>query len=410
MNFTRLKVDSSPSIVSSMRDRNKPVYRWHAYKHSFSKELVDNLLDEFNLSENSWVLDPFVGSGTTLLACKERKINSIGFDISPFAVFLANTKLENYDTGELNKVFEEISKKILIDPDIIEFPLPDIPLMKKAFRKEIWNEIISIKNEILKIKNKKIRNLFLLALFSILESSSNTTKSGGFLRITNRRIRRDSIAKMFLDAAKAMIDDLENFKMKRGHGEWKATIGDARKLNTSKKFDAIITSPPYLNRHDYTRIYSLELILNFVKNNSELKKLRYSTLRSHVEAKPLFQKNGYEEPLRLKNIINKIEQNGTNNERIVYMIRGYFEDMYRCLKEMKERLKPNGKIAIVVSNVRFSGINIPVDLVLAKIGEYVGLQIMEIKVARFRGNSSQQMRDYNKKSSRESIIIMEYLP
>jgi len=147
------------------------------------------------------------------------------------------------------------------------------------------------------------------------------------------------------------------------------------------------------------------LILSFVKNNSELKKLRYSTLRSHVEAKKKFQTNGYVEPLKLKRLIKKIEKNGMNNERVNYMIRGYFEDMYLCLKEMKNLLKQNAKIALVISNVRFSGINIPVDEILGAIGEGVGLKLEAIKVARLRGNSSQQMRDYKRSFSRESVII-----
>jgi DNA modification methylase len=405
MKFTQLKGDSNPSLVGSVRDRDKPIYRWHAYKHSFSKELVENLLDEFKLRENSWVLDPFVGSGTTLLTCKERSINAIGYDISPFAVFLANTKLENYSTAELNKTYEGVAEKILTSFYRVDYDFPDIPIINKAFRKEIWNEILFIKNEILKINGKRNRNFFLLALFSILESSSNTSKGGGFLRINNRRIRRDSVVNKFINSAKSMIEDLHKVELNRNGGEWKAFIGDARKIKTNKKFDAIITSPPYLNRHDYTRIYSLELILSFVKNNSELKKLRYSTLRSHVEAKKKFQTNGYVEPLKLKRLIKKIEKNGMNNERVNYMIRGYFEDMYLCLKEMKNLLKQNAKIALVISNVRFSGINIPVDEILGAIGEGVGLKLEAIKVARLRGNSSQQMRDYKRSFSRESVII-----
>lgn len=405
MKLTKLKGDYYPSIVGSVRDRNRPIYRWHAYKHSFSKELVDNLLDEFRLPKNSWLLDPFVGSGTTLLVCNERNINCIGYDISPFAVFLANTKLKNYNKIELNKTLNIIADSIITNTHRDNHDFPDIPLINKAFRKDIWNEILFVRQQVLKIQNRKNRDFFLLALFSILESISNTTKSGGFLRITNRRVRKDSVAKKFRKSAKSMIDDLDIVKKNRSKSECKAIVGDARNIKTNKKFNAIITSPPYLNRHDYTRIYSLELILNFVKNNDGLKKLRYNTLRSHVEARKKFRTNGYIEPLKLQRLVKKIEENGMNNERISYMIRGYFEDMYRCLKEMKNLLKKNGKIALVISNVRFSGINIPVDEILVLIGEKIGLKIVEIRIARFKGNSSQQMRDYKKSFSRESIII-----
>ena len=92
-------------LVSPRRDKDKPIYRWHSYKHSFSKELVDNFIEEFKLNEDSMVLDPFVGSGTTLLACKDKKISGIGYDISPFAVFLTKTKLRNYNKNRNNRPF-----------------------------------------------------------------------------------------------------------------------------------------------------------------------------------------------------------------------------------------------------------------------------------------------------------------
>jgi len=244
-----------------------------------------------------------------------------------------------------------------------------------------------------------------LALFSILESVSNTTKSGGFLRITKRTIRKGTVKRRFEESAFSMIGDLEVEALRKNKANLIARVGDARKLRTKRMYNAIITSPPYLNRHDYTRIYSLELILNFVKDNEQLKKLRYNTLRSHVEARKKYNSNGYMQPIKLTSIIKKIETNGTNNGQVTAMISGYFEDMYLCLKEMKRILKPDGKIALVVSNVRFSGINIPVDEILGNIGEGVGLKLNEIRVARLRGNSSQQMRDYKRSFSRESIII-----
>jgi len=393
------------SLVGPRKDKDKPIFRWHSYKHSFSKELVDTFIKEFELDENSLVLDPFVGSGTTLLACKNKNVGGLGYDISPFAVFLSKAKLNDYNKNDLVETLRLISLKMTngIRDKIYDFP--DIPLLEKAYKKDIWSEILFIRDQILTIKNKKNRNFFLLALLSILESLSNTTKSGGFLRITKRYIKKEMIFRRFLECANLMIDDVGTQQCIKNKILLNVFVGDARKLKTEQKFDAIITSPPYLNRHDYTRIYSLELILNFVNNNSELKSLRYKTLRSHVEARKRYPTNGYKKSFELKQLLEKIKSNGINNIQIIDMIEGYFEDMYLAIKEMKNVLKENGKIALVVSNVRFSGINIPVDEILGKIGEDIGLKLVEIKVARFRGNSSQQMRDYKRSYSRESIII-----
>ena len=60
---------------------------------------------------------------------------------------------------------------------------------------------------------------------------------------------------------------------------------------------------------------------------------------------------------------------------------------------------------MVVSNVRFGGVNIPVDQLLAQIGEQAGLHTEDILMARYRGNSAQQMGRFQRKPSRESIVV-----
>ena len=81
--------------------------------------------------------------------------------------------------------------------------------------------------------------------------------------------------------------------------------------------------------------------------------------------------------------------------------------MYLALSEISRCLKNKGKAALVVSNVRFAGVTVPVDEILAETGRQVGLKIEEIFVLRYRGNSSQQMRNYKRNPSRESVIVWE---
>ncbi len=87
------------------------------------------------------------------------------------------------------------------------------------------------------------------------------------------------------------------------------------------------------------------------------------------------------------------------------MLSGYFEDMFLVFKEIYRCLRNGGKVAVVVSNVRFSGVNVPVDEILFEIGEQAGLYARYIWVARYRGNSSQQMKTYSREPSRESIVF-----
>lgn len=391
-------------LISPRRDFKRPIYNWHSFKHSYSKELVDTFIKEFELKKGAWVLDPFCGGGTTLLASKQAGLNSHGYDILPFSVFLSNVKTDDFDLQRIKEVRKTIHK---IDRSInTSFILPSISIAQKAFRPKIEEQLYQIKERVNIIDDISTRNFFNLAFLSILELVSNTSKTGGFLRIVNNKFIPDKVWPTFLNRVDAMIKDVEQSKISlQKNVTAKAFRGDARKINSEIEYNAIITSPPYPNRHDYTRIYALELMFDFVKSNEEIKQIRYETLRSHVEARKKYEAENYIQPKPLNKLIKQIKKNGVNNSKVTEMLEGYFEDMYLVLSQMKRRLKKQGKIALVVSNVRFSGVNIPVDQLLANIGEQTGLKTKGIWLARNRGNSAQQVNDYKRKPSRESIII-----
>ena len=395
------------SFISPQRNNYMPIHNWYKFKHGFSRDLVLNIVASFNLSKGYWVLDPFCGSGTTLLTCKELGINSRGFDILPFSVFLSNAKIADYDDAELAGKLEELKEDS--NTYCVKTTLPDIPLINKAFQSDVKKELLILRYKIEKIRDPKIRSFFNLAFLGILESVSNTSKSGGFLRLVERDVPAHTVQNLFFDKATSMVNDVAEYNKlrKRKSVSLIAKIGDARKLPTERKYDAVITSPPYPNRHDYTRIYSLEMIFDFISSNDQLKRIRYATIRSHVEARKKYEATGYKKPAILVTLITEVKKNGTNNPQVVPMLEGYFEDMYLSLSEIHRSLKPKGKAGLVVSNVRFAGVNIVVDEILSEIGAQVGLIPKAIWVVRYRGNSPQQMRDYERKPSRESIIIWE---
>jgi len=87
------------------------------------------------------------------------------------------------------------------------------------------------------------------------------------------------------------------------------------------------------------------------------------------------------------------------------MIEGYFKDMYSTLVNLRKYLNPGGRIALVLGNARYAGVMIPVDQIVAEVGEQSGLALEKVLVARHRGNSAQQMDRFGKQPSREGIII-----
>ncbi|MCK4980388.1 MAG: site-specific DNA-methyltransferase, partial [Candidatus Delongbacteria bacterium] len=113
-------------------ETTKHVNRLHPYKGKFIPQLVeyflDDHVDEFKknvfFKKDDIILDPFCGSGTTLVQSNELGINGIGIDVSVFNTKISNSKINKYDFALLNKTAEAITKKLkkfLIDKKNIEF-------------------------------------------------------------------------------------------------------------------------------------------------------------------------------------------------------------------------------------------------------------------------------------------------
>ncbi|WP_273000492.1 DNA methyltransferase, partial [Hydrogenibacillus schlegelii] len=88
--------------------KKQPVHRWFFFPHSFSPELVDEILAAFPLPTGGRILDPFAGAGTTVLRAKERGYSAAGVDLSPLSVFVARAKTAGYDRTLLKEAFDHV--------------------------------------------------------------------------------------------------------------------------------------------------------------------------------------------------------------------------------------------------------------------------------------------------------------
>jgi hypothetical protein len=124
-----------------------------------------------------------------------------------------------------------------------------------------------------------------------------------------------------------------------------------------------------------------------------------------VEARRVFKTDGFKPSAELEEILSYLSHVPLPNIQVVPMIRGYFEDIYLTLEELYRVVKRGARVSFVIGNVRYGGIKIPVDTLLAEIGKDIGFTLEEIIIARYKGNSPQQMGKFGKESSRESIVI-----
>jgi len=394
-------------LVTPYQNKRLPVYDWYSYKHSFSRDLVIKLIEENHLNGEDKILDPFCGSGTTLLASKEIGIPVQGIDILPLSVLISNAKLLRYNERHIETAINEIENLLEENNTDPIFNKTKKELLINCFREDILDKILFIREWIERKDDKETRYFLLTALLSILEDVSYTRKDGGFLRILKEKKISD-LKSVYVSKLHNMVKDIEFINNLPLDIDAEAIEGDARKtMFEPTSFSAVITSPPYPNRHDYTRVYLLELVTGFIDTQEELKNLRYWSLQSHVEARRKFIAQDYNPPSTLNAILERLEGISLPNRQIIKMLEGYFEDMYLVLKEIKRVLKSNGKVAFIIGDVRYGGVMVPVGDILIEIGNNTGLEFKEKIMARIRGNSPQQMKRYGKEPMEENILIWE---
>ena len=105
-----------------------------------------------------------------------------------------------------------------------------------------------------------------------------------------------------------MFQDLRKAPARKG-ASWHVRVGDARSLpDAASTYTAVITSPPYPNRHDYTRVFGVELMFGFL-DWEQTRQLRYQSFHSHPEARPLRpETSGYVRPRRLAETVSQIRE------------------------------------------------------------------------------------------------------
>lgn len=382
--------------------KEKAVHRWHLFPHSFTDDLVHALIHEWSLNGQDRILDPFAGSGTTLLAAKEMGVPSDGYDLSPLAVLASNTKTVTFSRRRLKKLWQTLQRTLKsrsTAPTGRAYP----ELVRKALprgRLEVFDRIAGGIESLGGSSSE--RDFFRLALISIIPRFSHAVANGGWLRWSKQGAGAKNVTIFFEEQVEMMLSDVCD-ATSQGNRYWKARVADARVMPARDEvYSAVITSPPYPNRHDYTRIFGVELMFAFHDWEAN-RALRYQTFHSHPEARPNRPSaRRYKPPKVLNSSIRDL-----TDKRMQCMLEGYFLDMYLCLCEVVRVCRKGAKAAFVVGNAQYDGRAILVDEFTAEIGEQAGLTCKEIRAVRWRGNSAQQMGKYGRMAARESVVMFE---
>jgi DNA modification methylase len=396
--------------VTPRRLMTEPVHRWFVFPHSFSPQLVRSLIREWGLAGEDVILDPFVGAGTTLLAAQDAGLGASGFDLSPLSELASRVKVAPPDAAALRSAWAAVKPRIRVRRRLsAQASYGD--LVVRAFPEAMLPTLDGARRAILEADQPDAeRDALLLALLAVLPAFSLLVRKGGWLEERAECLPPDRVRRELEARVQLMADDLKDRRC-GGRPRVTVSIGDARWLPLeNESISAVVTSPPYPNRHDYTRVFGVELQFGFLDWNG-LRQLRYQSFSSHPESKPERAKdNGYAATDELGQTIAKIGDLITERRaktRIPQMLHGYFEDVYLALQEIRRVLRSGGTAAVVLGNVSYCGIPLEVDRFAVEISRQLGLEPRVIYVARRRGNSAQQMKDHGRRPQRESVVILD---
>ena len=428
------------ALVSFQANKTRPVYRWYKFKEAFSTALVEYLFQRYEIHSGK-ILDPFAGSGTALFTASELGVDADGIELLPIGqqIIAAKKQLDSELTNEdlatlhhwaTSRVWEQSSNRIA---------LFELRITKGAYPEETKTAIEKYLGACQQ-ENSRVQTVLRLALLCVLESVSFTRKDGQYLRWDHRSGRKQgkkpfdkgeirSFDQAVSEKIREILEDLQPAQQQSSFLPVASSQGEIRLFNgscleilptlTNETYDAIITSPPYCNRYDYTRTYALELAL-LGTDEPGLVQLRQMMLSCTVEnrAKDLLRINpqwthaiGVADSQELLQAILKFlddqKMGGLlNNTGIPRMVRGYFYEMACVIAECARVLKPNALFFMVNDNVRYAGASISVDMILSAFGEKLGMRVENILVLpNGKGNSSQQMGEHGRAELRKCVYV-----
>lgn len=408
-------IDSRQSIQFTP-NFGEHVHRWAPYIQGFSASFVQSVFDQYKKDYKSpVVLDPFAGCGTVLVQSKLNGHKSVGTELNPLLQFIADTKVNLCDADPelLLRLYSSIPKDI-------RTPAPDFLKSENQFNNGVLKNLELLKGGIDNIsaktkEQKQARNLILLAFSAILIDCSNLKRTPCLGYWKNKKVPDNAPWMLMESKIKEICSDLkilQSHYKKNIKTASKVYLANAMDYHHKEGFDLIITSPPYMNGLDYVMNYKIEMAwLGFTNNAKDAKKVKDNLVVCDNVSKGLIRDfaqtdskytNDWLEEIK-SNIRTNIDRRGNYRRNdMPDIVHKYFDDMYKVMDKVSKSLNPNGRFILVVGDSLIADVYIPTDLLLAKIGSELGLNIERIEKARNR--YSGQIRNYK---LRETIITLK---
>jgi hypothetical protein len=253
------------------RERTKHVHRLHPYLGKFVPQLVGSLLERY-VPPGGLVLDPFAGSGTTLVQCLEAGYDAVGVDIAPFNCLLMRVKTEAYALGALRRDLDAAHARASGFEWDGRSPEKASPFVREWYAPRAAAELLDFRTS---LEGSRSADVLRVVLARAARSARRTThfdldfprapQLEPYLCRKHRRLCRpvEEARRFLLRYTRDTLARIEAFAEVRS-AETRATVlhGDARTLSLGGPFAGVVTSPPYPGLIDYheQHRYAYELL------------------------------------------------------------------------------------------------------------------------------------------------------
>lgn len=416
---TLFPAQASRPGANRLASSDRPVHDWYRFVLSFPAHLVREYIDRFGLDSTHTLLDPFCGTGTTLVEAKLAGICSVGTEANPMTHFASRVKTSwRVDAdglvGHAAAVAQAAERMNRDAHDIRTLPEETLGLLLRDSISPLpLHKSLVLLDAIRNAPPSHYRDHELLALAKTVVLCSNL-HFGPEVGVSKHKKTDASVFQTWLAQTQDMAEDLRFVTARNANSS--VICADARNLDavlSPNSVDAVFTSPPYPNEKDYTRTTRLEsVILGFIQSKEELKALKGGLLRSNTrnvykgdDDDAWISKNRRVQAIAERIEARRVELGKTSGFERLYakVTRLYFGGMARHLAQLRPFLRQGAHLGYVVGDqASYFRVMIPTAQLLGEIAESLGYQVVSIDL--FRTRLATATRQY----MREEVLVLRW--
>jgi site-specific DNA-methyltransferase (cytosine-N4-specific) len=223
---------------------------FHPYPAKFIPQIPHELIEKLADSRD-WVLDPFCGSGTTLVESRVLGRHAVGVDVNPLSCLISRVK-----TTVLTERQHRIARDIVLAASDTVQRRPEIQVgrfegIDRWFKPEIQEELAALRCAIDVVDDVGVREFLLVAFSAVVVKVSNQESDTRYKAIA-KDVKRGDPSRLFAVRVSQSLARMTEFAVLAKDSEVRVILGDSTTVELGDiKFDLIVTSPPYMNSYDY---------------------------------------------------------------------------------------------------------------------------------------------------------------